>query len=67
MVSEIMVNTDSDKGLSSDLTKPLSEPVLTYHQPDSFQGNVYLNTQDINPSVMFEIYTFEITATSPRV
>ena len=32
-----------------------------------FHGNVYLNTQVINPKVMFEIYTFEITATSPRV
>ena len=32
----------------------------------SFQGNVYWNTQDINPRVAFEIHTFEITATSPR-
>ena len=29
----------------------------------SFQVNFYLNTQDINPQVVFEIYTFEITAT----
>ena len=30
------------------------------------QGNIYLNTQDITPPVMFEIYTFDITATAPR-
>ena len=29
----------------------------------SSQANVYLNTQDI---IIFEIYTFEITATSPN-
>ena len=32
----------------------------------SLQGNFYLNTQDINPHIVFEIYTFEITATFPR-
>ena len=31
-----------------------------------FQGIVYLNTQDINYQVVFKIYTFEITTTSPR-
>ena len=33
---------------------------------NSFQGNVYLKTRDINPQVVFEISTFEIIATSPR-
>ena len=33
---------------------------------DLFQDNTYLNTQDVNPEVVFEIYTFEIIATSPR-
>ena len=33
---------------------------------NSFQGNIYLNTQDINPQILFEIYTFWITATSTR-
>ena len=37
----------------------------------SFQGNVYWNTvhwntQDVNLKVVFEMYTFEITATSAR-
>ena len=32
----------------------------------SFQCNVYFNTQDINPQVVFIIYTFEITATFLR-
>ena len=31
-----------------------------------FQGNVYLNIQDINPEVVFEIYTPEIAAVSLR-
>ena len=31
-----------------------------------FQSNVYLNTQDINPQVVFDIYTFEFLATSFR-
>ena len=30
----------------------------------SFQGNVYLNTPDVNHHVAFELFTFEITATS---
>ena len=30
----------------------------------AFQGDVHLNIQDINPHFMFEIYTFEISATS---
>ena len=33
----------------------------------SFQGNIALNTQDISPKIMLEIYTFEITVTYPRV
>ena len=33
----------------------------------SFESKVYLNTEDINPNVVFEIYLFEITATSHRV
>ena len=31
-----------------------------------FQGNIYLNTQDINPQIVIEIYKFDITATSQR-
>ena len=65
---EILVNTDPGNGLVLDSTKPLSEPMLTYFQqsPLKFiQGYVYLNTQDINPQIVFKIYTFEITATSP--
>ena len=30
-----------------------------------FQGNVYFNTQDINPQVVSEIYPIEMTAISP--
>ena len=41
--------------------------MLTYRQQGHLifiQGQVCLNTQDISPKVMFEIYTFEVTATS---
>ena len=31
------------------------------------QGYIYLNTQDIDHQTMFEIYTVEITATSPTM
>ena len=68
MASEILVNTGSGNGLLPDGTKPLSESMLTYHRWDPLallQGNVYLNTQAINNHIVFEIYTFEITATSP--
>ena len=33
---------------------------------NSFQGNIYLNTQGINAKVVPEMYTFEITVASPR-
>ena len=32
----------------------------------SLQGNTYTNIQDINPKVVFEIYTVEILAILPR-
>ena len=32
----------------------------------SFQGDIWLNTQDIDPQVIFQIYTFKITAMSPK-
>ena len=32
----------------------------------SLQDRVYLNTHIINPQDVFEIYTFKITATSPK-
>ena len=38
----------------------LSIIVIIWH---SFLGNVFLNTNDINPKVVFEIYTFGIRAT----
>ena len=69
MVSEVLVITVSGYGLLPDGTKPFPEPMLTHRHEilwHSFQGNVYLNTEYINPQVVFEIYTVEITATSPR-
>ena len=64
MALEILINTGLGIGLLLNDTKPLLEPMLTYHErdPHSFQGNhnYYLNIQDINPHVMFEINTFEI-------
>ena len=39
---------------------PRQHGSLTY-----IQGEVYLNAKDINPQVVFEMYTFENTATSP--
>ena len=50
-------------------TKPLPEPIwfvtngIMWH---SCQGSLCLNTKDVNPRVVFEIYIFKITATSPR-
>ena len=34
----------------------------------SFHGNIYWNTQNINPhtDTVFEIYAFEIETTSPK-
>ena len=32
----------------------------------SSQGKLYLNTQDINPQVVYEIQPFEITSALPR-
>ena len=64
-----MVSTSSGKGLLPDGTKPLSEPVLRYHTRDPLAftlRNVYWNTQDIIPQVVFEMHLFEITLESVR-
>ena len=63
MASEILVNTGSGNGLMPDSNKPLPESMLTYHQqgPPAFTpGNGKLDTQDINPQVVFEIYTLPV-------
>ena len=70
VTSDILLNTVSGNGLLPNDTKPLTKPIiLTHNQRDPLVfivDIVYLNTQDINPHVSFEIYAFEITAASPR-
>ena len=64
-----MVNIGSGNGLFPDGTKPLTEPMLIKRQlgpPALIQSNIYLNIHDVNLQVLFKIYTFKITATSPR-
>ena len=63
MALEILTNTGSDSGLVPSLTELALSCEILWH---SFQGNVYLITQDINSQVVFEMYTFKISATSPR-
>ena len=64
----IWVNIGSRNGLFPDGTKLLPETTLlainkaAWH---SFHRNVSLNTS-VNSQAVFEIYTFEIRATSPR-
>ena len=48
------------------LPEPLPELIINEMLWDSFQDDIYLNTQFINPEVVFSIYPFEITATSSR-
>ena len=62
MASGILVNIDLGNGLMYDGTKPLPEPMLTYHQRDPLT----FNTQDINPQEVLEVYAFKITYTSHR-
>ena len=72
MASEIWVNIGSGNGLLPESTKPLPETILAYHQQGpltitpAYMDYVYLNNQNSNPQDMSEIYTFKITATSPR-
>ena len=56
-------------------TKPWPDPVLSCYPQDKnrllfqkvFQGgHIYASTQGVDSQVVFEICTFEITATSPR-
>ena len=64
-----MVNISSCNGLLPDHSNPLPEPVMIYHHQGLwhlFQGNVFLKTEDVNLKVVFEIYAFEITATSAK-
>ena len=67
MASKILVNTGSGNGLLPDGTETIPEPSwITIHEILDIHSNVCLNTQDINPQVVFEISTFEIIATPPR-
>ena len=47
-----------------DGTKPLPEPMLTYHLLSFIPDIVLLHTQDIDIQDAFEICTFEIMATA---
>ena len=69
MASGTFVNNGSGYGLLPHGTRQLVEPMLTYNQQGTLAfipGSVYLNAQDINPQVVFEIFTFVITITFPR-
>ena len=57
MASMILVRTVYGHGLLSDGTKPLPEPMLTYHERDPvafIPGNVYWKNLDINRMVVFK-------------
>ena len=68
MASKILVNIGSGNGLVPDGTKPLPEPMLTYHHASGIypsgplvhhKSYVYLNTQDMKPQIVFAIYKFK--------
>ena len=59
MKSYHLVNTGSSHGLLPDSTKPLPEPMLTYHQCDPVtftQGNFIQNSEDITHCNLLESY-----------
>ena len=71
MMSENLVYTGSGNGLLIDSTMPLTEPTLdlTYHQQGPLLFNAeycLLKLPKYQSQLVFEIFTFEITATSPR-
>ena len=67
MRTYIWVCMGSGNGLLPDGTKPLSEPVLTYHQSvlsHSPESNLTRSAHELNPYHVFRGYTFKITTTS---
>ena len=63
---EILVNTISGNGMLPDGTKPLTEPVWSRSILALIPGNINFNTQDGYLHHVYQIWTFEITATFPR-
>ena len=69
MTTEILVNIGSVNGLLPDGTKPLPEPMLTYHHWDTvtFIWCQFLKrTPAINHLNLFENYLYKIAFKSPR-
>ena len=69
--SSIMVNIGSGNGLLPDGTKPLPEPMLTYHlsevQWQSPEGNLTRDTSAISCWKQLENYLDKMSSKSPRV
>ena len=64
MALEILVNTGSGNGLLPDGTKPLPEPMLTYHQQGSVAfiwGHHHRRFEDTHQWSKIENYTYKIT------
>ena len=66
MATEIWVNIGSGNRLLPDGTKPLPEPMLTYHQRHSFEVNFTIDTSAINHWNYLETYLSKIPFKSPR-
>ena len=66
MVTKIWVNIGSGKSLLPDTTKPLPEPMLTYHQWYSSEDNFTSNISAINHWNKFENDLYKIPFKSPR-
>ena len=68
MATEIWINIGSGNGLLPDGTKPLPEPMLTYHQssPVAFTWGQFHTKCSIYPWHEFENHQFKVTATFPR-
>ena len=56
MAMEMLVNIGSGYSLLVDETKPLSELTTDEALWHSFQGNIYMNTQDISPQSFLNIW-----------
>ena len=69
MATYICVYISSNNGLLPDGTKPLSEPILPYHQrgsPHSIKSNFTRSADELNPKHVFEDYMFEIISMLSR-
>ena len=68
MGSGSLVNVGSGNGLLPDVTQTMNWFWFAINEIiwHSFLDGIYLNTQDFNPQIVFEIYTFEMMIVSSR-